>query len=1139
MEKILALLKGDHDFGQLCDQLRTGEKELYLSAPSFFRAFLVAGLFHRLQRTMLIVTKAPANATAWFQELGAFLPGQTALFEPWVNFPFEMLSPTAEAAARKLEVLHRLRHKPVVVVTDAQTLLRQIAPLASAVERPVALRKGMEQDPHDLAEVMVKKGYVRADIVEEKGQFTLRGGILDVFPAQLESPIRLEFFGDEIESLRLFDVPTQTSSAAISEALVFGSREIDLESATVTSAIERMRATPGAQLTEEISALRRGRYFQGIERFLPFLYEKPGNLVDYVPAESILLWDELADLRADAERFLNKQQEYLEESLQLGQIPSPPRRYFLTLDEIKARLDLPQVFLSALEIPAQENGYRFQADPVEPFLGNERVLVEWLRKHSDALKIVIALAEQALRERVLSRLKESGLLPQTSEAPDVGINVLASATKELSDGFVYPSIGLALIGKGTLLHPERQPQRAAPTTPQIKLDELAPGNLVVHSDYGVARYLGLVKEELDSGAWECLVLRYKNGVLKVRTDHLSKVSRYVGSDGDETQISRLGGREWQRVKSRAQKAVRKLALDLLDLYAKRAQSPGHRFTNDTPWQRELEEGFPYQETADQIRAISEVKKDMESDRPMDRLVCGDVGYGKTEVALRAAFKAVVDGKQVMLLVPTTILAQQHWANFQARLAPFPIKVEMLSRFRSPREQRQITSELAEGKIDIVIGTHRLLQSDIAYKDLGLVVIDEEQRFGVEAKEKLRDLRKSVDVLTMTATPIPRTLQMALTGVRDLSIIETPPANRQPIVTYVNQFDAELVKKAIGWELGRGGQIYYVHNRVEDIERVARFLRELVPEARLAIAHGQMSETLLEDIMLDFLAKKYDLLLSTTIIESGIDIPSVNTLIADQAERMGLAQLYQLRGRVGRSERRAHAYFLYSEPQRLKDSAADRLRTISEFTALGSGFKIALKDLEIRGAGNLLGAEQHGHLAAVGFHLYVEMLRQAIQELEGKPIGKVATVNIRLPVKAYIPTDYVEQESLRIELYRRLAQLQKVEEVESVKRELRDRFGALPLAAENLLEINVIRIKSQQLGVTSIQWQMGKLSVFPLEHPVFDLLSSQAHGPGLSYKKSRKTLSVSGLEAPETVAVLNRVLSDVINDQKAVGPKATS
>lgn len=1179
LKVLLPLLKNYQGFKQLVRSLADRKSRL-VTVPVYLRSYLLAGLISESKRPFLIITPTVNQAEQLVRDLHCFLRDDRVWYFPdWETLPYESISPSRQTVSRRLEILYYLTQlRQLGVVVAVQTLLHRLTPRKRNLHQPLKLKVGAEVDMDSVTERLVKMGYSRQDYVEERGEFSVRGGLIDIFSPAYDLPLRVEFAYDKVGSIRFFRVADQRSVDSVKQATIFGCREACLDSAVfqrLTSQLQDLARSGGgrastSQLRLELERLQEFRYFEGVEKYLPLMEPQLETLLDYLPDDGLVVFDEPGQVLSEAERYYDSQQEHLKEQ---GKFLPSPTSYFLPPEQL-ARLSKPDSRLrtldfgelsraaSSVEPRAQLNRGRAtnsqqrldlislkapdsqrgafglrraqssggQAKPVEPMLGSRERLKQMItRLQKEDYTQVAVLYDQGQVKRLKEIAAEFGFYPQIKEFVLGKLNL---ATGNFSRGFIWPEMKLALLSYSDIFVTPR-PRRwrgektVAAERPLSSLAEVKAGDYVVHTRHGIACYKGLAKEKIGDAEWECLVLRYADGILKIRADQMDKVSKYIVGGGVTPKLSFLGRKDWWRTKQRVKASVKKMALDLFKLYLQRAQAQGVAFSLDSPWQRELEESFSYEETSDQLKAISEVKGDMEAARPMDRLVCGDVGYGKTEVAVRAAFKAVMDGKQVFVLAPTTILAQQHWATFKERLAPFPVFVEMLSRFRSPAEQKRIIEALKKGQVDIVIGTHRLLQIDVRSKDLGLIIVDEEQRFGVAAKEHLKNLKKSVDVLTLSATPIPRTLQMSLSGIRDLSIIDTAPEGRFPIMTYVGQYGQQLVRSAIYRELHRGGQIYYVHNQVQTIYQKAKLIEDLVPEARVAVAHGQMPERDLEEVMLSFLDRKWDLLVCTTIIESGIDIPSVNTLIVEEADRLGLAQLYQLRGRVGRSDIRAFAYFFFS-PVSLTTAAGQRLRTIGEMTELGSGFKVALRDLEIRGGGNFLGPEQHGYMAAVGFDLYCQLLSQAVSELTGHVVIKPTPARIDIPVRAYLPSSYIDSESLRLEAYSRIVSARSEEETEEVSRELRDRYGALPAEAKNLLSISRVKLLAGEVGATSVSYLRSKVILWPLRLSREEVASLQRTYPGLIYKRQQKSLVVGRVALREVVVFLLKLLSDIIS-----------
>jgi transcription-repair coupling factor (superfamily II helicase) len=1001
---------------------------------------------------------------------------------------------------------------PLVILASARAFGQKTLPRRRFLASTRVLRAGdlidLDKALGDWREI----GYEHVPVVDAPGQFSQRGGIVDIFPPASPYPVRIELFGDEIDTLRYFDPATQRSSDIARDLLQYllvpparealPGRVVGLGSYLEAVAAPKDDDLPAWQ--DDIEGMLDGNLSTNIEFYLPMIYSKPACLLDYIPDDALLLVEDWPDLKkAAAELHRHAAQVASDQPSLPPDYPNPLFTWEALEEELKLRdplilgegpdgRDYPLQSLSDLA-DAFQPGPRFGGQ-VHPFLAHLRQA-----KLEGERSIVVSSQAQRLADmwRDENRRDTSvvfddavpwQIVEDVRELPDPG--QIAFVRGSLLEGFVLERAGHGDVLLNLLTDAEvfgwrrpapRRYRKSRPTAPEAPFADLQPGDFIVHLDYGIGRFEGLVIRALGGTEREYLQVRYANSdMVYVPVHHADRMSKWIGSDDRPPTLNRLGGRSWSAAKKKAQRDIAELADELLDLYSVREVVEGHAFGSDGEWMAELEAGFPYQETEDQLRAIAEVKDDMERSRPMDRLICGDVGYGKTEVALRAAFKAVNDGKQVVVLVPTTVLAQQHFNTFVQRLTPFPIYVEMLSRFRTRAEQERILGELQEGKVDIVIGTHRLLSEDVAFKDLGLVIIDEEQRFGVSDKERLKQLRTEVDVLTMTATPIPRTLYMALTGARDISVIDTAPSERLPVQVYVGEADDTLLRRAVLREIDRGGQVFFVHNRVQSINIVRNLLKSLVPEARMAVAHGQMDERQLERVMTQFVDGEIDVLLSTSIIESGLDIPNANTLIVDRAEMFGLAQLYQLRGRVGRGTRRAFAYFFHGPWHTLTFEAQQRLETIAEETELGAGYNIAMRDLEIRGAGELLGAQQSGHIASIGFDLYTRLLAQAVRQRkaarEGRPMPMELPepTTIDLPLAAYLPTDYVPDAALRLRLYRRMAGLHTLEEVDEMAEELADRFGQIPDSVDNLLFQLRVKVLAARAGLTAVTVEAGQL-----------------------------------------------------------------
>ena len=1162
---ILALLYDHPIYRQLVEALAARPSQLPatpLGVLSAARPALLAALHAHLKRPMLLVVARADAARTLTQQIQLWsphpeavlrLPDPDALFYERIAWGrdtvYERIRVLAAVATWPIEADHR---PPPLLVTSARALMLKTIPPAELRATVRNLRVGQRINLNELVTHWIQLGYQPVSIVEEPGSFSRRGGILDIFSPYQPRPVRIELFGDEIESLRTFDPLTQRSEQHIAHFKVVPAHEAlaryGPKAREVLKEIDLSGCQPAARTSfeEDFEHLERAERFQGVEFYLPFFYEMPAGPLDYLPPDGLLVIEDPLELSGVMDELDAQAQALLQELMRHGELPPGlPRPYFTPQemqDALKAR---PHLILGregwetsastsrdATAHPALEMLFA----PAPVYGGQVKRLAEDLREWARTGACIVLVSRQAARlgeiladrqiafqtgiplpgpeelSDAVSMAVEGveTIVPQKQEVPYAGITLIQGS---LAEGWVLDQVSSSLpveghtagarVGRLLLLtdaeifgHYKPEPRRRIPfvrraVTPETFFFDFQPGDYVVHIEHGIGIFRGLVKLNLDGVENEYLQVDYAaNDRLYVPVHQADRLSRYVSVDDKPPVIHRLGTADWSTVKRRAQHAVEEIARELLELYAAREITPGFAFAPDTPWQQELEASFPYIETEDQLRAIAQVKRDMEKPKPMDRLICGDVGYGKTEVALRAAFKAVMAGKQVALLVPTTVLAQQHYQTFSERLAPYPVVVEMLSRFRSRKEQEDILRRLREGKVDIVIGTHRLLQKDVRFKSLGLLIIDEEQRFGVSHKERLKKMRTEVDVLTLTATPIPRTLYMSLSGVRDMSTINTPPAERLPIKTTICPYDETLIRTAILRELNRGGQVYFVHNRVMGIEPIAQRLRKLVPEARIAIAHGQMPESQLERVMVDFVARKYDVLVCTSIIESGLDIPNVNTIIINQAHQFGLAQLYQLRGRVGRGAVRAYAYLLTPRNTEIGEAARKRLEAIAEASDLGAGLRIAMRDLEMRGAGEILGDRQHGHIAAVGFDLYTRLLAQAVRELRNgrqlpQPEGEDALaylqplqegVQISLPLQAYLPEDYIPDATLRLRLYRRMAGLLSLTDVEAMAQELRDRFGELPPPVHNLLYQLRLKVLALESDVQSISVEAGQILI---------------------------------------------------------------
>ena len=1058
-----------------------GRDAATVAVPEAGRASYIAAVAETSSRSPIVVAvPTVAEAETLADDLGTWLgPDAVEWFPAWETLPFERVSPSTETMGRRMRVMWRLAdpaRSPRVIVAPIRALLQRLGPHVEDTE-PVIVGAGDTIDSTQLVDELVGWGYRREYQVEHRGEVAVRGSIVDVFPATAQAPVRIDLWGDEVERLTEFSVNDQRSVATIAEVEIHPAREVLVTAEVAGRARKLIASEPWG--AEQWQRLADGETFDGMESWLPWLTDSEHVLFDLLDGDAQVMLVEPKRLADRASDLLAEEADLADALARTwGTDGAALRRLHLHFDRLLAHTAAPAWSLTATasgpSVPVLETHLWPAAVG-----GGDALTARLSSLLVDGYRVVVAVQGSGSLERIDALLGDAGLT--LGRHDDVGDPEGAGLTTPgghltvapLHHGFIAPSARLAVLSEADLTgrrRTHRKPkQRKASQDAQAFFADLAPGSYVVHHHHGVARYGGMVTRTLPgpngtSVDRDYLLLEYRGAdKLYVPSDQIDAVRQYTG--GSSPTLSRMGGSDFARAKAKVRSQVAEVAQELVVLYQKRTQTEGHAYPPDTPWQTELEDSFEFTETPDQDRAIDEVKADMESERPMDRLVCGDVGFGKTEIALRAVFKAVMDGRQAAVLVPTTLLASQHFTTFTERFADYPVRVEVLSRFLTSAQARRVLAALAAGEVDVVIGTHRLLGADVSIPKLGLLVVDEEQRFGVSHKERIKEMSVGVDVLTLSATPIPRTLEMSLTGIRDLSLLHTPPAERQPILTYVGEFDDAPVAEAIRRELLREGQVFYVHNRVEDIDRRASQLAELVPEARIAVAHGQMDEGTLEQVMLDFWEGAYDVLVCTTIIESGIDMPLVNTLVVERADLLGLGQLHQIRGRVGRSGQRAYAYLFYPPNRELTEEAYERLKTIGESTELGSGFRIAMRDLEIRGAGNLLGTGQSGHIAAVGYDLYVEMVTQAIAELSGEPVRTPAEIKLDLPVDAHLPDDYVAQEDLRIEAYRRLATVTSLSEVDDITAEWIDRFGAIPDPARALLAVARVRAECARIGIT--------------------------------------------------------------------------
>ncbi len=1108
LTQLLHLIEEMPAYRQLIDELKQQRGNTRVAVLDAAKSYVIAALYQSLRLPILVVTAQPENSQKLYEQLLSWCAfTQVKLFPEPDTLPYQRIASDTPTELERIQVLSSLANSKSIanaplVVTSAPAFTQKTILYRDFTATGHTIKSGMDIEPFQLLSRWEAMGYRMENIVEMPGTISHRGGIIDIYPPTSDLPARIEFFGNTVESIRLFDPVNQRSLTSVPEIAIGPATELQtllLKSKTelepLLNSIDLTNCNPevSQQFKQEISMLLNKQRPHNIQFYAP-LFNKD-NLLSYLSQDALLVLDEPTSIKAAMEDLDAEANELHAEKLERGELPQNfPRPYF-TWEELEPKIKSRQCLtLTTWGITDNEQAYQLNFTPAPSYAGQLPVFIKKAKQMLHGENRLILISHQA--SRLSELLDEEDIiappLTEIKQIPPPGSltlvqGLLAGGWVMNNDTYLFTDAEIfGFIKQRRLLKKHPVPHH------KLAID-IAPGAYVVHIEHGIAKFAGVTTLSTGNTEKEYLVLQYAAGdKLYVPADQIDRVNRYTGAGERPPVLSRLGTQEWTLTKQRIKESAERIAQELLALYAARGVVPGFAFSSDTIWQQELEASFPYVETPDQIEVQKQVKKDMEKAKPMDRLVCGDVGYGKTEIALRAAFKTVMDNKQVAMLVPTTVLAEQHFLTFNQRLSAFPIKVEVLSRFRTPKEQQAILEGLVNGSVDICIGTHRLLQKDIAFKNLGLLIIDEEQRFGVAHKDHFKKMRREVDVLTLSATPIPRTLHMSLVEVRDMSTMETPPEERLPIKTYVAEYDDQLIREAILRELERNGQVFFVHNRVQSIAFVAEKLQSLVPEAKIAIAHGQMPEGALERVMADFTQGKSNILVCTTIIESGLDLPNANTLIVNKADKFGLAQLYQLRGRVGRGANLAYAYFLFDKGKHLTPTAEKRLRTIFEATELGAGFGIAMRDLEIRGAGNLLGMKQSGHISAVGFNLYCRLLAEAVEEQKAKQAGLEVTKpsrlpppSIDLPLAAYIPEEYVYDLNIRLSLYQNLVKIDKVEQIEALAQEFSDRFGALPPEVNNLLYAVKIKTLATMAGIESISTEQGQIILRLFEGMQFD------------------------------------------------------
>lgn len=1098
LKGVLQPLSENSTFNEIISSIKNKKYPISINGLSDSgKSYGIYGIFEKIDSSMVILTHSDMEAKNIYEDL-SFYTNDIYYFPAKEVVFYNIDAISGDLRWARLKVIKEvMKDSKKIIVTSIDSLTSVYTPRALFEEYNFELKIDDEVDFKDLSQKLLECGYERVEAVEGKGEFSLRGGILDVFPPTTTYPYRIELFGDTIDSIRTFNTESQRSIEKVDMMEVFPAKEIILNEEALNrgkeSILREFEEIKGKGSSDEerieklekivkanIEALTELLTFETVDSYLPYFYEKPNSFFDYVKNYTYVV-DDIKKCEGKLESCYFEFIENYEAFLQRGGILPSQNRLLIDKNDLLERLDNQKiitldVFDANSNFLSPISKYNINALTLNSYQGQLDLLIEDIKeKKEKGFKTIILSGTRTRGERLVNTLRDREIESSYREdIQSIEFGEVVITFGNLLKGFEYPDLKVCIIsdkdvfGEAKRKISKRKSQKKG--VGKIKsFAELKLGDYVVHANHGVGVYKGIKQIEVGGHKRDYLDIVYDKGdKLYVPVDQLDLVQKYIGSEGKTPKVNKLGSNEWSKAKAKVKKSINEIAEDLVKLYATRATLKGYKFSKDTEWQRQFEDEFPFEETPDQLTSLEEIKANMESDKPMDRLLCGDVGYGKTEVAVRAAFKAVMDGKQVAFLVPTTILAEQHYKNMLKRFSDFPVKIDMISRFRSAKEQKLTLQAAKEGNVDIVIGTHRLVSKDIVFKDLGLLIIDEEQRFGVAQKEKIKSLKKNVDVLTLSATPIPRTLHMSLTGARDISVIETPPEERYPIQTYVVEQNDQLVRDAILREVNREGQVYYVYNRVDSIDAMARYISELVPECKVGIIHGQMTERQLEKEMISFMNREYDILVCTTIIETGIDIPNVNTMIIHDSDKMGLSQLYQLRGRVGRSNRIAYAYFMYTKDKVLTEVAEKRLKALKDFTELGSGFKIAMRDLEIRGAGNMMGSAQHGHMAAIGYDLYCRMLEDTIKIVKGEIEKEPIETTVDIKVDAYIPATYIEDEIQKIEVYKKIAAIDGLDDYMDIKSELEDRYSEIPEPVYNLMDIAYIKGSAKQLSIEEVK-----------------------------------------------------------------------
>lgn len=1089
-------LSSSKEYQRILKTLQKDESQYHYKAQNLYgssKSLLAYKLFEDLKKegkSLILVCPTTREAEGLFQDIRSYCDGNRIFyFPPWEILPYEGISPFYDIVHHRIEVLHHLlSDEPLLMVTPVVNLMKVIIPKDIFQQEYINIEVGKEIDYNETIKKLVELGYTKEAKVDSPGSFSIKGGILDVFPSSSENPIRIELFDEEVESIRTFDTLNQRSKENLDFAEILPQRELILTDESILTAYDYIENNfKHLEQTETIlEKLENGIYFQGIEHLMPFFYEK-STLLEYIEDHSIFLFSEEDEIKKRCHSLFQECKALYDQSHKAKMVKALPEQLYDTYEEINNKIHKKITLSQFTQYEKSETAFNLSFASAESYAGDINLFKDKAKENiEDGYRFFVFGSYEGQAQRLETVLQDFSpildfklLKENDKKIKNSNINSNKKHFKpgvyigvsDLTAGFTLPEEKVIVLMDREIFGRKRNTYkklRKVSSSPIESFYDLKKDDLVVHINHGIGRYKGIERISAAGKEKDFILLLYADDEkLYVPIEQLNLVQKYIGSQGKKAPLDKLGGKSWERTKAKVKRSVEEIAEELIQIYSARRKQQGYAYPPDTEWQHEFEAGFQYEETPDQLKAIESIKEDMESPRPADRLICGDVGFGKTEVAIRASFKAVMDGKQVAVLVPTTILSEQHFRTFTERFALYPIKIEMLSRVRSTKEQKEIIKKLSEGELDVVIGTHRLASKDVIFKNLGLVIIDEEQKFGVKHKEALKKFKAMVDCISMTATPIPRTMHMSLVKIRDMSVIDTPPENRLPIDTYTMEFNEEIIKDAIYRELDRDGQIFFVYNRIQTIKGFSRFINQLVPEARVCVAHGQMDEHDLEKIITEFIDRKYNILVSTTIIESGIDIPNVNTIMIDRADALGLSQLYQLRGRVGRGNRKGYCYLFYPADKALTEIAQKRLAVINEYTDLGSGFKIAMKDMEFRGAGNVLGVEQSGSIVSVGFELYCKLLDEAVLELTTGEKQFDTDLYVDLKYDGYIPDSFIPDEKQKIEIYKKIAGVTKEEEIQEIENELSDRFGNLPDIINNLLKLAELKILGKEIRIVSI------------------------------------------------------------------------